>query len=176
MKIRTFLAFAILTSCPFAIYGLNYSDAYRINQQRYGTTPAAGESPDAFRSRVAGAQERESFIQALAEAKSQLADVKARIIRIEIQLKTGTHIPEDEESEVKPLSEEQKSEMLRELVKLGETQAWLESRCQSLSTSISKNQSRIEQENQRREIERALSRQTEDIRREIEDELRERHR
>jgi hypothetical protein len=176
MDIRPFLAIAILTACSSVIYGMNYSDAYRYLKNEYGTTPAAGESPEAFRSRVARSQERDSSIRALAEAKSQLADVKARIIRIQIQLDVGSSIPEDEESPVKPLTEEQKSEMLRELVELAETRTWLESRCQSLSESIAKSDLRREQETQRQEMERVLSRQTEDIRREIEEERRERRR
>jgi hypothetical protein len=170
-----FLA-VILSGFSTSLLGINYSDAYRYLMQRYGTTPAAGESPEQFRQRVAAAEARESYIRALAEAKSQLADVKARIIRLEVQIKTGSCIPEDGGSAVTSLTEEDKAEMVRELVKLEETKAWLESQCQRFSDAIAKDDSRIARENQRREIDNALSRQTEKIRQEIEEEMSRRRR
>jgi hypothetical protein len=168
MKIIILLIPVILSACFVPVYGMNYDDAYRQLMNRYGTFPYAGESPDQFQRRVAESRQRATLLKDFSSAKAQLADAVRKIGRLEIQLRMGMRIPEDETKEAEPLAAQEKTEMLRELVKFEDTRTWLASRCRNMAEALLELDARADRKQLLKEIEDALDRQRNDIRRDWE--------
>lgn len=166
-KSVTFAAI-ILSAFATNLVAMNDNDARRILADEQ-FMPGAGESSESYQQRLADYKAKVKLLEDLANARSELSSLKARARKLELQIQTGMLIPDEEEGNTSPLTEEQKNSILKELLKLQERIVWKTSVVRDLAEAVAEDDAQIEAENMRREIRDAQFQQTQELRRELRD-------
>jgi hypothetical protein len=177
MKIQTILLMAVaFVAAGSAIFAGSYdnigleADKAYLRSRNCGLLPDAGETSGAYQDRVSQYRARQNMLSELQSSRANLDSLKVQARKLELQIQTGMLIPDDKGASNTTLTDDQKSAMLKDLLKLQEKIIWTVSVVRKLTEAVAVDEARIEADNLRQEIRDAQSRQTRELRREIRDE------
>lgn len=163
------IVIAMLAPCLSPnLVAMNYSDACRILADK-PFLPGAGETPSDYDNRVNAFKWEQAAIAELKRAQSEVMNLKATARKLSLQIQTGMLISGGKAQKSSVLNDEEKAEMLSELLTIQERITAKEARIRELSDALEQEEERLTEKEMRRATENAIDRQTQKILQEIRD-------